>query len=236
MPNKTLSSSILLVIITLICSHNTLASEFDCGPISNPDNIGPWDYFDPANHRPTTGVPQGNIKLVTNSHLGPGMNSLENGNSGVGIKGFLADIDYTFRRIPNHPRALDMISRFQIRHGGKIPPIKQWGASWKRSAECYFDRALRLTPNNPVVHMLFGIHFHRNGKLQDAEKEYKISEAFQPNSVELQYNMGLLYFELKKYDLSAGYAKKAYHGGHPLPGLRDKLINVGKWPESDNSQ
>lgn len=165
------------------------------------------------------------------------MDSLETGNKGSGgIPGFLIDLDYTFRKIPNHPKALDMISRFQIRHGGKVPQLSHWG-DWKRSAECYFDRALRFTPDNPVVHMLFGIHLHRTGKLEQAEKEYKISESLQPDSIELQYNMGLLYFGLEKYELSAKYAKNAYNGGYPLPGLRDKLINVGKWeqPEATNN-
>ena len=227
-------AQLCLIIVLSIFIHNkhAAASELDCGIVNVADGLT-WDYFDPENHKGTYSVPQGHVKLVTNVHLVPKMDSLETGNTGGGIPGFLSDIDYTLRRIPNHPRALDMITRFQLRHDGKILQLRQWAGTWTRSVDCYFDRAFRLTPNNPVIHMLYGIYLHRTGKLTEAKYEYQMSEAFQPDSVELHYNMGLLNFELKDYDLSAEYAKKAYDGGYPLPGLRDKLISVDKWPKQN---
>jgi len=226
----------LIFLSTLLATSNiSFASKFDCGVVDPSDGLT-WDYFDPKNHIGTPGVPQGHVKLVTNVHLVPKMASLETGNTGSGIEGFLWDVDYTLRRIPNHPKALDMISRYALRHDEIIKQIRPWAGTWKRTVECYFDRALRLTPNQPVVEMLYGMHLHRTGKFDEALKHYKISETIQPDSAELKYNMGLLYFELKDYVLSAEYAKKAYAGGYPLPGLRDKLIKAGKWPEKDNSQ
>ena len=212
-------------------SYPTIAhtSDFNCGRV-DPTAPMTWDYFDPKNHMSTGGVPQGNVKLVENVHLTKKMQSLETGNTGGGISGFLQDVDYTFRRIPNHPKALDMISRFQIRHGGKIPRMGNWVGSWTRSAECYFERAIQFTPREPVLHMLYGIHLHRSGRLTDAEKQYLTSADLSPDSIELHYSIGLLYFELGKFDLAVQHAKKAYEGGYPLPALREKLKKVGKWP------
>jgi hypothetical protein len=45
------------------------------------------------------------------------------------------------------------------------------------------------------------------------------------------YNIGLIYFDLKDYEKSLSFAQRAYGSGLPLPGLRDKLKRVGKWEE-----
>lgn len=225
---------ITLVILAAFYINNAFSSEFDCGVIDPSDGLT-WDYFDPANHRPTNTYKQGHVKLVENTHLAPEMNSLETGHTGSGISGFLLDLDYTLQRIPNNPKALDMASRFQIRHGGQIPQMRKWAGRWTRSAECYFDRALRLTPNQPVVLMLYGMHLHRSGKFTEALTQYKLSEFYGVDSIELNYNMGLLYFDMKDYDLSADYAKKAYDAGYPLPGLRDKLKSLDMWQDDINT-
>ena len=51
------------------------------------------------------------------------------------------------------------------------------------------------------------------------------------NSPNLEYNLGLGYFDLRSYDKSLLHAKRAYDGGFPLPGLREKLRQVGQWKE-----
>jgi len=38
-----------------------------------------------------------------------------------------------------------------------------------------------------------------------------------------------LHLKKKDYELAIIYAKKAYELGFPLPGLRNKLMKIGKW-------
>jgi tetratricopeptide (TPR) repeat protein len=99
-----------------------------------------------------------------------------------------------------------------------------------QTAECYFDRAIRWRPNDPNVYLVQGIYLQLKGDLDAALKAYKKSESLQPNSADLQYNLGLLYFERKQYNLAKVHAKRAYQLGYPLPGLRHKLTVVGHWP------
>jgi tetratricopeptide (TPR) repeat protein len=96
--------------------------------------------------------------------------------------------------------------------------------------ECYFNRAFRYRPNDPTLRMLYGMYFHKIRKLDDALAEYRRAEGMDPGSSEIQYNLGLVYFDLKQYDESARHAAEAYRLGYPLPGLRKKLAAVGKWP------
>lgn len=234
---KTVYIQHLIVGAVIAILFSSYAQAFSpCGSLENADHIGPWDYFDPINQIPTSGVPQGNLRLVEGSHLSHKMNSLSRGHSGSGIIGFMIDVDYTLRKFPNHPRALDMISRFHIRNNGVLPQHKAWAAEWKRTVDCYFDRALRFSFNNPVIHMIYGVHHHRLKKYKDAVSEYKIAEQLsEKNSIELNYYLGLSYVELKEYDLASEYAIKAYSEGYPLPGLREMLKKVNKWHDANNS-
>ena len=46
------------------------------------------------------------------------------------------------------------------------------------------------------------------------------SEIQKSNSADLNYFLGLYYFEIKKYDKSSAYARSAYKKGYPLLGLK----------------
>jgi hypothetical protein len=47
-------------------------------------------------------------------------------------------------------------------------------------------------------------------------------------SPEFYYNWGLTEFESKNFDEAARLAGLAYAGGYPLPGLKNKLTEVGR--------
>jgi tetratricopeptide (TPR) repeat protein len=51
-------------------------------------------------------------------------------------------------------------------------------------------------------------------------------------SAEVRYNLGLLYLEVKNFDLALEYAHKAYAQNHPLPGLRSRLQAIGRWADA----
>lgn len=176
----------------------------------------------------------GPVKRVTNVHLTKKMFTLENGNTGSGPMGLMADLDYTLLRIPNHPQALHLLIRFNNKLNGQLPQLSNF--TWKRSVECYFDRAINFSPNNGETYALYGIYYHKQKKYSEAEKQYKTAEEKGYRSADLFYNMGLLYADLEEYELSQKYAIKAYQQGYPLPGLRNRLMNLGKWPEPNSSQ
>lgn len=219
---------IFLVIFTLTQAYfftkNSFASPV-CGDIANA--FGPFDYRDPT-------VRQGQsppLFLVESAHFTPEVESLIGGHSGY----LWGDLDYTLRAFPNHHRALYAFTRYEIRERQKS---KQSGQPYQPheangrpiTAECYFDRAIRWRPDDPTVRLLYGLYLQLIGKLDQALVQYKLSEKIQPKSADLNYNMGLLYFDLKQYSLAKQYAQKAYQLGYPLPGLRKKLAGVGQWP------
>ena len=107
-------------------------------------------------------------------------------------------------------------------------PQKFNDAEWF-TIDCYFDRAIRFKPTDGVVYMIKGIYLYKIGKTQVALDAYLKALQFLPDSTELHYNIGLIYFKLKKYDKARIFAQKAYDKKFPLPGLREKLIKIGKW-------
>jgi tetratricopeptide (TPR) repeat protein len=126
--------------------------------------------------------------------------------------------------IPNHYRALDAMARLGIKEKSAKPK----GATY--SIACYFDRAIRFVPDDGRVRLVQGIYLAKLGKLDEALVQYQEAEKTMPDSLNIAYNLGLLYFDMKKYDQSLEYAKKAYGGGITLPGLKNKLAGAGKWP------
>lgn len=54
-------------------------------------------------------------------------------------------------------------------------------------------------------------------------------------SAENHYHLGML--NLESADLNAGvaHATRAYDLGYPLPGLREKLLALGRWPGNSGS-
>ena len=154
-------------------------------------------------------------------HFTPPVEELKHGKSGLTIGG---DIDYTLRAIPNHYRALVAMMNLGFK-GKKDPPP---GAGFP--VECYFDRAIRFRPEDGAVRTIYGIYLFRRGKMTDAITQFETAEKLGDNSGNLHYNAGLVYFELGDYDKAVAHAKQAAELGFALPGLRDKLTKIGKWP------
>jgi tetratricopeptide (TPR) repeat protein len=66
------------------------------------------------------------------------------------------------------------------------------------------------------------------GKLLEAHQALLDGEkATEGRSAELQYALGLSYFQRKEFEKARDAARKAYQLGYPLPGLRDRLKKSG---------
>ncbi len=185
---------------------------------------GPYDYTDAED--------RSHLHVVEMYHFTPQVESLISGRSGY----LWQDLDYTLRAFPNHHRALYAFIRYELRERQKsqqekkpyLPPTSV--GEFPVTAACFFDRAIRWQPRDPNVYMLYGLYFQLNGMPLKALEQYRISEKLQPNSADLHYNLGLLYFDARDYPQAKAHAKRAYQLGYPLPGLRKKLAGVGQWP------
>ena len=188
----------------------TLTGELCKG---GPQGYGPYDYTQRS-------YLETELFLVESAHFQSGVEMLKEGTSAKGAT--YADLNYTLRAFPNHHRALNTLIRFlstnvDYRITSLSPP------------ECYFIRALHFSPKDATTHMLYAIFLHKLNKYELALQEYKKSEEYNPSNIQLEYNIGLLYFDMKDYEKSKMYALKAYAKNFPFQGLKNKLKEVGFW-------
>lgn len=159
------------------------------------------------------------LPLVEEVHFPPQVEFLRAGNTGS----LGGDIGYTLMAIPNHPRALVAMINLSEREKKDRP----YGA--KYSAECFLDRAIRYRPNDATVRMIYGSFLAKKGRNEEALQQLQVAKENAEDSANLYYNLGLVYFNLKRYDESLEFAHKAYERGFSLPGLKQKLQKAGKW-------
>lgn len=175
-----------------------------CGDLHNA--YGPFDYQDAS-------ARQDKLPIVEQFHFTPPVEALVHGQSG----NFLGDLDYTLRAFPNHHRALASISRYALNGG------HDWVNPDIQSADCYFTRAIAFSPNDAVVHIIFGNYLFKRGRRDDARAEYEAALKLAPNSPDISYNAGLYFLQIGDLERARELAKVAYDQGYPLPGLKTKL-------------
>lgn len=177
---------------------------------------GPFDYTNPYNYRVK-------LPVVEIHHFNSDVENLK-----AGMTGFVIDdLNYVLRTFPNHHRALNSMGRLwrEYRKKNQYPP----GASPEKTAEYYFEQAIRFAPRDGTSRMLYGIHLHASGKLKKALALYLEAEKLAPDSAELHYNLGLLYLDMKDFKKARAHAIKAYNQNYPLQGLKNRLVKVGAW-------
>ena len=186
-----------------------------CGADLGANAFGrPVDYNDPKDKE--------NVAGIEFNHLSRDVETLVRGRTGDSP---LDDLAYTLRQIPNHYRALSAMANFQLKNG--------YSQDFERNniytADCYFRRALNFRPTDSVLHLIYGVYLHKAHKLNPALNEYLAAEKTGAKNAELHYNLGLLYVDLKQYDLAREQAKQAYELGYPLNGLKARLERLGQW-------
>lgn len=188
-------------------------NDFLCGSLQNA--YGPYDYrFD-----------KDKLSIVEVNHFTPEVANLISGTTGrLG-----GDIGYTLRAFPNHPGALMSM----VRLGEKEKTEKPSGSRY--TVECWLYRAVRFRDNDATVKMIYATYLAKKGSNAEALKHLNEAVQLGEDSANLQYNIGLIYFSLGKFDEALTHAHLAYQEGFPLPGLRDKLKRAGKWREPSAS-
>ena len=215
--------STLIAVLALACATVLTPASADtsrgkgksfCGSLDNA--YGPFDY-----RRAFTDYVE-NIRLVESAHFNE---TVKNGISGISGK-LGDDLDYTLRAFPNHHEALTTIANVSLRD--KVHTIP----GGKRPVECYFERALRFTPDDGAVYATYGNYLYALGQTDRAQQMFIQAVKLLPDNPAVNYNMGLSYFRTKQYDKANQFAQQAYALGFPLPGLKNMLVGVGKWDTS----
>jgi tetratricopeptide (TPR) repeat protein len=194
-----------LVVLVLGClGHPAVAQVVaGCGDLSNA--YGPFDYRDPV-------VRAERLPIVESNHFTPQVEALTSGQSGA----LEADISYTLRAFPNHPRALNAAGRFALKGGRFSSPVIP-------TADCFFKRAIQFRQDDYVVRMVFANYLSKRGDKNSAQEQYEEALRLAPEDPEVNYNAGLFFVERGDLVRAKQAADVAYGGGYPLPGLRKKI-------------
>lgn len=174
--------------------------------------FGPYDYR----------TDKSKLGIVEDYHFTPAVEALVRGSSNE-LPG--PDLSYTLGVFPNHHRALHAM----VRYGEKMKSPQPPGARY--SVDCYFDRALRFRPDDSIVRMIYANYLSKSARVPEAVQQLEQATADAKGNAFSQYNIGLIYFDLKQYDRALRQAHKAIALGFPQTALRDQLKSVGKWTE-----
>jgi len=181
-----------------------------CGPIYT-RHYGPFDYR----------TQRGELKIVEDFHFTPKVEALVAGSSGY-IGG---DLNYTLLSSPNHHRALLALMRW----GEKTKSEQTSGMSF--ALDCYFDRAIRFTPDDTVVRAFYARFLHSRKRTDEALAQMAAGAAHAGDSALSHYNLGLVYLEIGQPELALAQAHKAMAMGMMRTALKDQLQAAGKWQE-----
>ena len=200
-----------LLILSSMASF-AMAQASVCGNLQN--HFGPFDY--------RTASPR-DKNMVERAHFTSKVETLRGGNTSATAGG---DLSYTLGVFPNHPRALMAM----IKLAEKEKTEKPYQSAY--TVACWLDRAERFKSDDASVKAVYGIYLSRKGKKQEALEKLNEAVALGTPSPNLDYNIGLIYFDLGDYEKSLQSAHRAYAGGFNLPGLKEKLKRAGKWTEA----
>jgi len=166
---------------------------------------------------------KGKIAYSGGAHFTPQVEALIRGQSNEAIG---ADINFMLIAFPNHHRAL--VAMMRLGEKEKTPQPK--GARYP--IDCYFDRAIRFRRDDAVARMLYATYLSKNGRQAEAGAQLEAAAKTALDNPFTQYNVGLIYLEMKDYDRALEQAHKAYGLGFPRPELRDRLKSAGHWREA----
>jgi tetratricopeptide (TPR) repeat protein len=172
--------------------------------------FGPYDYRDPTER-------QQRLSIVEGAHFTREVETLMGGANGA-TGGLADDIHYTLRKFPNHHRALNAMGRLQRRQ--KIDTFKSY------QMHCYFARAKYFSPTDATVLMLEGMHYHLLKDYNKANASYQKAVTLDPEHAEIQYNYGLLLFDMGRYGEARTFADKALANNYPMRGLQNRLSKI----------
>ncbi len=205
---------IYIALFSLISYSSVAIDNQSCDLQNVFDKVGygPFDY--------TTAIGKQKLGVVEKAHFDHNVKNLIRGKSGNDP---LPDLVYVLSKYPNHHPALYSMSKL-LRKKEADNTLRYNNNLY--TARCYFERAKTFSPKDSIVLALYGIHLHKSLKYESAEKQYLNALKLTPQNPEINYNLGLLYVDMKEYTQAKKYADIAYEQGFPLAGLRSKLEDL----------
>jgi hypothetical protein len=193
-----------------------------------------WDWNDVKDPQSRYWT-EGTVWRMQDIHINKGLRHMETEPlDQFNFENAAAEFDFGLRAVPNWPDALkaviDLDAKKRLHNRKTLYPLR----SSYPPPECYLQRALVFRPKHMQSHLLFGVYLHQLRLFEKAAAEYLVAEKLDPDNAEVQYNLGLVYFELRDYEKASRYAQLAYSHGYPLPGLQIKLEKIGKWSTPDS--
>jgi len=187
----------------------------------------PLDLSNAHDYRPEKYVYEGTyrshgalLKLVEDAHFTPMVEILKRGQSTT-MPG--PDISFTLRVYPNHHRALIAM----IALGEKEKTSQPNGSTY--SIECWLNRALRYSPDDHIVRMIYTQFLIKEERGKEAEQQLVYVSNNADDNAFTHNNIGLLYVKLKNFELAIFHAHKARELGLMTPVLIAQLKKAGQW-------
>jgi len=205
----------LLVPFLLSIPATSLKAQIDFSSVP----YGPFDYTNPEHVRTY-------LSIVEVYHFNSDVESLRATMSGGSIGSHLA---YVIRSFPNHHRALISVTKLWARNDSPARP--PYGLTLDQTPDFFYTRAIEFNPSDGTVRLLYGIFLLDTGRKDDAIMLFDEAAELAPDTADINYNLGLMYLRVNERKKADFHASKAYEQGHPLPGLRNKMISTGIWSE-----
>ena len=194
-----------------------------CGQLYSQGRFGPYDY------RAGRYIPESVFRshsallsMVENAHFTPEVEILVRGKTST-RPGY--DISYTLHAFPNHHRALIAVDGL----GEKEKTDKPVGSSY--TVECWFRRAVAWRADDQIVRMIYAKFLAKAKRDKEAEEQLLAAANLAGDNAFTHLNIGLIYFDMKRFDEALSYAHKAEALGLTIPTLRDQLKKAGKWTD-----
>jgi tetratricopeptide (TPR) repeat protein len=201
---------LLLFAASIASASKVPIDNSNCGIVSGQlvggvDSYGYLDYINPADQSHLAKANQNYFRLPDASDP----------------NAYPKNVTKPLRISPNHHQALYAMMNYY-----KGPRRDKHDEGKGYSMECYFKRANFHSPKDATVYMLHGMYYHWKSDWTNSEKQYLQASKLQPGDIQINYNLGLMYFEKGDYESAAKQARIAYDGGFPMEGLRRKLKKV----------
>lgn len=172
---------------------------------------GPFNYFQSP--------PAELLANIEKFHLAQGIEKAKEGKFEYAWSEFAFLLHY----FPNHAGALKLISDLSLQ-------MKQ-----TQRARKYFERALKLYPDEPITYSDYGNFLIKIAEFEEAITQYKRALAFDESNSYYHYQLGLAYFAIQNYALANRFAQNAYQHGMHESVLKEKLVSVNAWKPTKRS-
>lgn len=94
--------------------------------------------------------------------------------------------------------------------------------------------SIDVQPQSMDAYVMLAVIYRKQKRLDDAVAVMQAADkVLGGKSLEVQYNLGLIYMEKGDFGAAEKIARKVYDQGYPLPGLQDELRAKGHWPPTD---